>query len=260
MWSSVLVVTLLSALNPVRLALTLLVVSRPRPVQNVVAFWFGCLTGSIPGVVVPLTLVHLTAMSGSVQEGVEASSTVRHVQIGAGVFALTIAAVMTVRLLKRRRQRARLAASGDTSTLVSDSNAITRLLDRARDEPTEDESVFRRLLRRAQRAWDDGSLWIAFALGLVFGGPQPDVSLFIVAIIVASGAAIGTQILAAIVFVVGTMGIIEIILVSYLIAPQKTLAVLRLIHDWSSRQRQQILVAIFTVVGVALVANGLGVV
>lgn len=253
-------VTFLSALNPVRLALTLLVVSRPRPVQNVVAFWLGCLAGSIPGVVVPLTLVHVTGMSGSVPKGGEANSTVQHIQVGAGVFALTIAAVMAVRSLKRRRERARLAASGDTSTLVSDSNAIERLLGRGSDDPTQGESVLRRLILRAQSAWEDGSLWIAFVIGLVCGGPQPDVSLFVVAIIVASGAAIGTQIAAAAVFVVGTMGIIEIILVSYLIAPQKTLAVLRRIHDWSSAHRQQILVAIFTVIGVALLANGLGVV
>lgn len=253
-------VTFLSALNPVRLALTLLVVSRPRPVQNVVAFWLGCLAGSVPGVVVPLTLVHVTGMTGSVPKGGEANSTIQHIQIGAGVFALTIAVVLGMRLLKRRRERARLVAGGDTSTLVSDGNAIERLLGRGRDEPTQGGSMLRRLLRRAQTAWDDGSLWIAFVIGLVCGGPQPDVSLFVVAIIVASGAAIGTQIAAAAVFVVGTMGIIEIILVSYLIAPQKTLAVLRRIHDWSSAHRQQILVAIFTVIGVALLANGLGVV
>ena len=255
-----LTVTLLSALNPVRLGLTLLVVSRPRTVQNVVAFWLGCLAGSIPGVVVPLTLVHVTGMSESIPKGGEANSTIQNIQIGAGIFALTIAVVMAVRLLKRRREHARLAAGGDTSTLVSDSNAIERLLERGRDEPTQGEGVLRRLLRRAQSAWEDGALWIAFVIGLICGGPQPDVSLFVVAIIVGSGAAIGTQIAAAAVFVVGTMGIIEIILVSYLIAPQKTLAVLRRIHNWSSAHRQQILVAIFTVIGVALFANGLGVV
>jgi hypothetical protein len=201
-------------------------------------------------------------MSDSVQQVAETSSTIRHVQIGAGLFALSIAAVMTGRLLARRRQRALLAAAGgNTTNMLSDSdtpNVIARLLGREQNAPTEGGSVFRRLLRRAHRAWESGSVWIAFVIGLIFGGPQPDVSLFVVALIVASGAAIGTQIVAAAAFVFGTMGIIEIILVSYLIAPQKTHTVLRLIHDWASGHRLEILVAIFSVIGVAMVGKGLG--
>jgi hypothetical protein len=41
MWGSVLVLALLAALNPVRLGLALLVISRPRPVQNLLAYWVG---------------------------------------------------------------------------------------------------------------------------------------------------------------------------------------------------------------------------
>jgi len=270
MWGSVLVVTLLSALNPVRLALTLLMASRLRPVQNLLAFWAGCLTGAIFAVVVPLTLVHVTSMSDSFGQG-GASSTVRHGQIGIGVLALSMAALMTVRSLTHRRQRAQLPTQeatrgrhrkgGPTSTLVLDSNtpaAISRLLGGEREAPAEGGSAFRQLLRRVRTAWENGSLWIAFVIGLAFAGPQPDVALFVVAIIVGSGAAIATQVIAATAFVFGTVGVIEIILVSYLVTPAKTLAVLRRLHDWVSAHRRQILAAIFAVVGVALVANGMG--
>lgn len=271
MWSSVLVVTILSALNPVRLALTLLMVSRPRPVQNLLAFWAGCLAGAIPGVVIPLTLVHVTPMFDSTEQGLATSPTVRHVQTGMGVFALSIAALMTLHLLTRRHQQAQLPTreatrgrcrkGGNASTLVSDSNspsAISRLLGSVQDAPTEGGSAFRRLLRRIHNAWENGSVWVAFLVGMVFGGPQPDVALFVVAIIVASGAAVGTQIVAAIAFVVGTMVVIEIILVSYLVTPAKTHAVLQLLHHWVSVHRRQILIAIFAVVGVTLVARGVG--
>ena len=44
MWGSVGVLALLAALDPVRLGLTLLVISRPRPVQNLLA-----LLGRQPG-------------------------------------------------------------------------------------------------------------------------------------------------------------------------------------------------------------------
>jgi|EndMetStandDraft_3_1072993.scaffolds.fasta_scaffold00782_7 Sap-like sulfolipid-1-addressing protein len=270
MWGSVLVVTLLSALNPVRIALTLLMASRLRPVQNLLALWAGCLTGAIFSVVVPLTLVHVTSMSESFGQGGAASSTVQRVQIGMGVLALATAALMTVRSLIRRRQPAQLPSQeatrgrhrkgGSTSTLVLESNtptAISRLLGREHEAPAEGGSAFRRLLRRARSAWENGSIWIAYVIGLAFGGPQPDVALFVVAIIVGSGAAIAMQVVAATAFVFGTVGVIEIILVSYLITPAKTLAVLQRLHDWVSAHRQQILAAIFAVVGVALVANGM---
>jgi hypothetical protein len=271
MWGSVLMVTLLSALYPVRLALTLLVVTRPRPVQNLLAFWAGCLSGAIFGVVIPLTLVHVTPMSDSFGQGSATSSTVRYVQIGMGVLALSMAALMTAHSLTRRRQRAQLPTQeatrgrhrngGTTSTPVLESNtptAISRLLSRVQEAPAEGGSVFLRLLRRIHSAWENGSRGIVYVIGLVFGGPQPDVSLFVVAMMVGSGAAIATQVIAATAFIFGTVGIIDIILVSYLLTPAKTLAVLRRLHDWVLSHRRQILAAIFAVVGLTLVANAMG--
>jgi hypothetical protein len=270
-WSSVGVLTLWSALNPLRIGLILLVISRPRPKQNLLAYWVGCLAGAIPAGLIPLTLRHFIPMSELLAQGEAPSSTVRHIQIGAGVLALSIAALMTVRSLTRRRQRAQLPTreatrgrhrrDGTTSTLVLDSNtptAISRLLGRAQDAPTEGGSAFRRLLRRVYKAWEDGSLWVAFVIGLAFGGPQPDVAIFVGTIIVASGAAIGTQVIAAIAFVAGTLAVVEIILVSHLVTPAKTHAVVRKLHDWAVAHRRKILIAMFAVVGVALVTQGVG--
>ena len=251
MWGSVLGLALLTALNPLRLGLALLIISRPRPVQNLLAYWVGCLTGCIPAVVVPLTLLHVTPIFKTFAGGLAMSSTVRHIQLGMGVLALSIAALMTARALTRRRQRAQLATpGGNTSTLVLDSNtptAISRLL-----------SLILRLPRRVQNAWENGSSWVAFVIGMGFGGTEPDVGLVLLTIIVTSGAAIGTQISAAIAFIAGTLAIIEITLVSYLAAPTKTQGVLRQLHDWALAHRRQILVAIFAVVGVSLVAHGMG--
>jgi Sap, sulfolipid-1-addressing protein len=96
MWSSVVVLALLAALNPVRLGLVLLVVSRPRPVQNLLAFWIGCLAASIAILLVPLIALHVTPMFRSLVQDLAspatlASSTVRHIQVGMGVLTLSIA-------------------------------------------------------------------------------------------------------------------------------------------------------------------------
>jgi hypothetical protein len=53
-------------------------------------------------------------------------------------------------------------------------------------------------------------------------------------------------------------GFVGCVLISNLVAPTKTQAALRLLHDWVRGYRRQILVAILTLVGIALVAQGTG--
>jgi hypothetical protein len=261
MWSSVLGLALLAGLNPVRLGLTALVISRPRPMQNLFVYWVGCLIGCIPAVVLPLTLLHVAPTFKSFAGDLATTSTARHIRIGIGVLALSIAALMTVRSLTRRPQRVQLPIpGGDMSAPVQDSNtptAISRLLGRTQSAGTEGGSAIQRLLRRLQSAWESGSLWVAFWIGIQFGGTEPDVGLLLLAIIATSGAAIGTQVGAAIAFVVGILAVVEITLASYLAAPAKTLAIVQLLHDWALSHRRQVLIAIFAVAGVVSVANGI---
>jgi hypothetical protein len=86
----------------------------------------------------------------------------------------------------------------------------------------------------------------------------PVLVIFALTAILASGATIGTQIGAAIVFILETLAVVEIVLISNLVTPTKTQALLRLLHDWARAYRRQILVAMFTLVGLALVVQGAG--
>jgi hypothetical protein len=262
-WSSVLALALLAALNPLRLGLALLVISRPRPAQNLLAFWVGCLIVSLSDLLVPLMALHFTPMFNSFVHdvgtpGTVASSTVRHIQIGGGVLALSIVVLLTLRF--SARQRAHLPTPGaNTSTLEPESNtstATSRLLGRGQDAPMEGGSAIRRLLGRAHNAWENGSLWVAFVIGLV-SGPSLEGVVYVLAIIVPSGASTGTQVSAAIAFVVGMLAVVEITLAGYLVTPAKTQAFVQLLHDWARAHRRKVLVAMFAVVGVALVAQGM---
>jgi hypothetical protein len=263
-WGSLLGLAFLWALNPALLGLILLVISRPRPVQNLLACWVGCLTTNVPALLVPLTVLHVTPMFRFTARDLASpatSSTVRHIQLGMGVLMLSIAALMTVRFWAR--QRAPLPTPvGNTSTLVLDSNtptAISRPQGHVQDAATEGGSATRRLLGRVNNAWENGSLWVAFVIGMTFL-PGPPLVLLVDTTIVASGAAIGTQVSAAIAFVVGMLAVFEITLVSYLAAPAKTQAVLRPLHDWALAHRRQVLAAIFAVVGLFQLAKGMGIV
>src|ERR1700758_5400012 len=268
MWSSMALLALPIALDPVRLGLNLLLISRPRPAQNLLVYWVGCVIASVLLLVVPiLVLQSIPTFSSFVHDlanpATTASSTVRHVEIFVGVLVLSIAATLLVRLVAR--QRAQLPArDANVSTLATDSDAsnpISRLSGKDRGEDVAAQggsgSAPRRLLGRAQDAWESGSLWVALVIGF-WAGPNPSLVLFALTTILASGATIGTQIGAAIVFILATLAVVEIVLVSNLVTPTKTQALLRTLHDWARAYRQQILVAMFTLVGLALVAQGAG--
>lgn len=245
----------LVAINPVLLAVILLMISRPRPIQNLLAYWVGGMVIYLACLLIPLMVLHLTpAFSSFSREmtmpATEASATARYIQLGMGMLMLSIAAVITVRSFARQRAYAPTPGD-DTPTATSPLGALGA-------EAAADGSAIRRLLGRLQNAWDNGALWVAFVFGLL-GLPPPFLVLFVGATLVSSGAEIGTQVFAVIVFAVAVFSVVEIALLSYLIAPGKTQAILQPLHDWMLAYRRHVLIAIFTLVGLFSLARGLGI-
>lgn len=259
MWGTLLVLALVLALNPVRLGLTLLLISRPRPVQNLLVFWIGCLVEGIPMMLVPLLILHHTPMFKSFMQDLATSSAVRHIHIGMGLVALFFGSLIVVRSLLKSRQQVRVPAlTSGTSTLVAEPNtpnAISRLLRHAKDAPTEGGSVFRRLMGRAHRSWESGSLWVAFVIGLL-SGPAPDEALYILIFIVTAGTGLGAQAVASVVFVFAMLALVELALVSYVFTPSATQAVLQRLQVWTVDHRRKILVAMCVIAGISLVTHG----
>jgi hypothetical protein len=268
MWGTVLMLTVVAAVEPVRLGVTLLLISRPRPMVTLLAYWVGCLVASFPAVLVPLTVLHFAPMFRAFTQNLAtavaaatSSSTGRHVQLGMGVLALTMAALVAVRYAAH--PRAQLAMTdGNPSTLVLQpsnprtGNPMFWLLGRAGDASHQEGSAIWRLLGRAHNAWEGGSSWVAFLIGWA-SGPPPLELLFLVTAIVASGAAISTQVTAAVAFVIGMLAVVEIMLLSYLATPAKTEAVMQRLHDRVRANRRWLSVAIFTGLGGLWVFSGI---
>jgi Sap, sulfolipid-1-addressing protein len=255
-WGSVAVLALPIALDPVRLGVNLLLVSRARPAQNLLVYWIGCVTASFVLLVIPLLALHFTPTFSSFihdlgNPATTASFTVRRFEIGAGVLVLAIAALMAVRFFLRRR-------SDHTTSETVDATPVSRLLQRGRDAPVEGASVVQRLLRRAHDAWEGEALWVAAVIGF-WAGPNPSLVLFSLTTILASGAVLTMQIGAAVVFIVTSLAVVEVVLVSNLVAPAGTQAALRRVHDWVGRHRSKILIVILALVGTAFVAQGSGI-
>lgn len=255
-WSSVLGLALMGALNPVRLGVTLLLISRQRPAQNILIFWAGCLLASAVSILAPLIVLHFTPALRPWTDDLATPTTgssSAQIQIGIGVFALVIAAALTARL--RLRQNADAPASGSKLIMVLDPGASGD--GTSRDDVSRLGSAVRRLITRARNAWDNGSLWVAFVIGLAMG-PAPEIVLLVLATILTSGAAITTQLTTAVLYIVGVLGVVEIVLISHFVAPERTEVVLRRLRGWALARRQQIVAVIFLVIGVSAVLRGIG--
>lgn len=265
MWGTLLGLAFFVAINPVLLAVILLMISRPRPVPNLLAYWVGGMIVNLTCLLVPLMVLDLIPTFATFSEEItvpntSANSAIRFVQIGMGVVMLATASLMTVRSWVRRRAHQPISGR-DSSVLLldSDSPGTVSPLGPLGDPATEGGSAIRRLLTRLQHAWDNGALWVAFVFG-VLGLPPPLVVLFVDTTIVASGAGLGMQIFAVIAFVVAMFAVVEIALLSYLAAPAKTKAILQPLHDWALARRRQVLAVIFAMVGLFTVAKGIGIV
>jgi hypothetical protein len=247
------------AVNPVLLAVIVLMISRPRPVQNLLAYWLGSMIVNFAGLLVPLLVLHYTPAFSTFSDDVSSpgsSTTARVIQLSMGGLMLTFAAVMAVRSVRERSRRPITALNTSTSEPGSDTpTSFSSPFGDVKNDAGEGGSVFRRLLRRLQTAWENGALWVSFVFG-IGGFPPPMLVFIVVTTIVSSGAAASTQFLAVVVFVISMFAVVESTLVSYLIAPKRTLGLLRPLHDWALTHRRLVLISIFSVVGIISVING----
>jgi hypothetical protein len=243
MWGTVLVLALVAATDPVRLGIAVLLISRPRPMLNLLAFWFGGMAMGIAAALGVLILLRDSApMFMQNVASTAASSTIGQIRIAMGVLALLTAVLVAVGFSARQRARAPMP-SGDPSALALQPSTQT---------------AFSRLSARAQDTLDSGSLGVAFLAGIGMATP-PALYLAALVAILASGAAISTQVSAAVMFTVVAFAVVEIPLVSQLAAPTKTHAVMLQLHDWVRARRRRILATIIAFVGVYLVTTGMGV-
>ncbi|BBU20410.1 Protein of uncharacterised function (DUF2910) [Mycobacterium xenopi] len=263
MWGSVLGMVVLLALNPVLFGLILLLISRPRPVQNLIVCWIGCLITNIPALLVPLLMLHVMPVFRSTAQHLATAgpnSTTRHVQLGMGVLALSISTLIIARSKARRRERVPTPV-GEAPTGIPNPTPPALVAQPQRshqDKSATRRTALRRLVDYLNNAWENGSLWVSLVAGMTFL-PGPVVVLLVDTTIVATGAPIGTQIVVVIAFVIGMFTVFEITLVGYLLAPAKTQALLRPLHEWALAHRPLILAGITAVVGVSLLARGAGI-
>jgi hypothetical protein len=242
MWGTVLALALWVATDPTRLVIVVILMSRPRPRHNLLAYWLGGVAAGIgPGLGAFVLLLMLHDRLPTVIEDVRstvARFTGGYIQIAIGVLALLIAALVSAGF--PARQHARVPAYGGAPFL----------------QPTT-PTASSRLTARVRHALQGGNPWVAFGIGLVSTMPPTDY-LVVLIIIVSSGAAIGTQLSAIVMFTVVVLALVEVPLVSYLVMPAKTQVAMLQLQKWALAHRRRILIVVPAVAGVVLVTAGIG--
>ncbi|MGV0625193.1 GAP family protein [Mycolicibacter minnesotensis] len=221
MWIALLVMAAATSVEPIRIGLALVMLNRPRPVLQLMAFLCGGFAmGTTAGLVV------LFAFPPTVTEST--GLTLPRVQIILGTLALLTAAVLA--------GRAWIARSAD-------------------DRPARADSAPGRFASLTHRLLHGRSLWVAAVAGLGIALPSLDY-LAALAVIVASGADNGTRVAALLMFNVLAFSLVEIPLLAYLIAPEATRTFMTALNNWVRRRRPTQVAALLAVVGGVLCTAG----
>ncbi len=106
------------------------------------------------------------------------------------------------------------------------------------------------------RLLDGQSLWVAGIAGLGIALPSVDY-LAALAVIAAGSATAAMRMSALLTFNVVAFALVEIPLLAYLVAPERTLAAMTRMHQWIRARRRQEVALLLAVVGGVLVTAGL---
>ncbi|ORW91900.1 hypothetical protein AWB92_17170 [Mycobacterium sp. IEC1808] len=250
MWTCVLIMGLGLAIDPVRLGLVVVLLSRKRPMVNLLAFWLGGIASGVAIAIGVLVLMHEAAL-GAIRQAAAVIAAVRseviifsggRLQITFGLLALLLVAVVTA--------RARAAAREPVTPVTVGGGAATLV-----DEPRS-RNPFVRLGARAQAMLDSDLLWPAFVVGAASSFP-PYEGAVLLAVIMASGVGVSTQFSAFIIFTLLVLALIEIPLVAFLAVPEKTEAIMLRVQNGLRTYRLQITQLIFGGTGILLLSQGI---
>jgi hypothetical protein len=215
MWITVLVMALAVIFEPIRLGLAVLMLNRPRPLWQLSTFLCGGFTMGLGVGLVILFILRTTPLAGHF--------TVAQAQIVAGLLALLVAAALATNTVVRKHIR-RVPASAPVGGKGGSEGGIVLL------DPAPPGSL-RKLTTRAREFLQGDSLRVAWVSGLAVALPSANY-LGAMAAILASGAGPMAQAHALLLFNVVAFTLVEIPLVSYLVAPQKTRLFMAALQEW----------------------------
>lgn len=236
------------AIDPLRLGVVLVLVSRPRPMLNLFACWLGGMVAGVAlgvAVLVGLRDVVLLVIHSVMSVIAYVRSTVAILSGGGLQITLGVVALLSVGIpIVRKHVRGHvLATAGGHIVDVPQQSRVLGIFAHV-------ASITNNILQR-------GGVWPAFVVGLGSATP-PYECIVVLTIIMASGAALGTQIGAFILYTLILLAVIEIPLIGYLAMPARTQALMQRLQHVIQTHRHRITQAALSAMGVSFVVQGIG--
>lgn len=239
MWSTVLVMAAVAAIDPLRIGVVAFMLSRSRPLRLLLPFFLFAFSANVAvGAAVVFGFKNATDDGGSTMSpGLE---------IGVGAVALVIAALSATGQLERLVNRVRSRRAVPATVGEHGTEAVTE----------DDVPGLSKLPSGMQAALRGEAPWAAALLGLINGFPTP-YYLAAMAAALTSGAALAEQMAALVVFnLVGFLAAV-IPIVSFWVAPEATRSGVERLYAWMGRHHRLVVAMIAGAVGVFFVASGI---
>jgi len=240
-WGTVVLMAAVTAVDPKRIGVVAVILSRPKTMRLLLAYFIGGFGVSLIGGAVSLFVLEGAGIGAknSVPPGIE---------IAVGALALLAAVLIGSGLAERLRDRVQSrnpkAAELNKPPVTDGRSGI------------EQAPGFAKLPVRTQNALRSESPWVAWVRG-VAGGMPTAYYLAAIAAILSSATSAGTAVGALVLFNVVAFASAEIPMISFLIAPEATRTSLDHLYDWMHTHRRLSVAVLAGVVGIYLLAVGI---
>ena len=218
--ADVFVIAVLASLDAGLLAAAVVLLGRPQPAQQLLAFLIGCMGFSI---VVGLVIVF--ALHGSHLHPDRSVSAAIEIAAGALLIVIALAALLGRNVQWRPRRRHNDAQRPERQSL-------------------------------ADRAVGHDSLWIAWAAGAVYSAPGAEY-LAGLALLVKLDKPIATDVVAIVGFNLIMFALIELPLLGFVLAPERTRSLTQKLNVWMTQHKRTLITVAAAIGGSYLLSTGL---
>lgn len=232
MWTTVLVLAIAVNFEPTRIGLVPLMLVRPRPILQLLAFLCGSLAISSTVGLLVLFVIHYKIGAPTLKASA--------IQVVMGVLVLLVAAVIAANPGFVRRRVPSVAVGGSGCV----------------ESPPRPPGPVQKFSARARGLLEGSSPWFSGATGVVCGLPSID-TLALLTLIVASGVTPLVQASAFLTFVAIGHAVVALPIASYVFAPERTRTFLARIGDWVAAHRRQYIATLVAVAGCLMTAIGI---
>ena len=248
MWFTVILMAIVAAVDPMRVATIVVILATRRPVRHLVAYLIGGFGVSL--IVGAVILFALEGVGVGSRSGIPAE-----IEIAVGVLALLVAALVGSGIadkVRSRRQARRITAGGqdaDTTTTTATTSAVPQGIEQL--------AAFQKLPGPIQKVLRSESAWVGWIAGVAIGMPSA-YYLAAIAAILGAGAGVTSSVAALIVFNVIAFMLSEVFLVSFLSAPEATRERVHQLYVWTQDHHRLVVTVLAAIVGVYLLIVGIG--